>query len=413
MVQQQLDGSFLPVISPSSHGPATVSNIEAWVCNNHSEVSKHLAVSGGILFRGFNVNTAEEFEKLGLAVNPSLATRYPGGAPREKLATHVWTASETPGHMPISSHCELSYIPNLRPQMIMFCCLDAAQVGGETPVANMQAAWKSLPKDLQGRIMSNDIEVVRQYPGSRRRMLDVRRLAAPTTAWHNVLGSKDPRVVEAEANKDGVTLTFWKGGKMPPIASVLQKQVNKGKLSSLEVLLHMPLAAILYLIRLLSKFCAWPLVEMQEACPQPDTSDSEVCVELVSSCKGYRDLPGGRAYGGVDVLFSEYGWAVESVFVLLRTRRLTDMYVAFCIITGTLVFSVLRRLGVIGRAPMDLRIQGRSLGLRDVICLNRAYWDNFTFLKWQAGDVLVLNNDLCSHGRMPFNGKRTVLTAFG
>merc|ERR1719337_15752 len=81
----------------------------------------------------------------------------------------------------------------------------------------------------------------------------------------------------------------------------------------------------------------------------------------------------------------------------------------------TLWLLVLRAIGLIGPSPMDLRDaeNDRSLPLRDVLAINKAYWDNFVFHKWQKGDIVVLNNDLCSHGRVPYTGKRTVLTAFG
>jgi len=406
MRMSKLEGSFIPVISPGSDNSSTaVSSIESWIQANHDKVVHHLASSGALLFRGFDVTSAQDFERVGLAVNPALATRYPGGAPRTKLAPHVWTASETPGHMPISSHCELSYIPNIRPTQILFCGLDVADEGGETPIANMHDVWQSLPKDLQDRIASTEFEVVRQYPGSKRRMLDVRRLAHPTTEWYNVLGSKDPIVVNSEAEKDGVRLTFWKSGEEPPLLSVL-----RDKCQFWGVMSRILLKFVSSLFGLIHMFCPWPLVEMQEKISKVEGEDT--CVELVTSFPGYLEVSGQKAYAGVDVFFSEYGWMVEAVMVFLHTWRFIHAWVALRIVAGTVVFGVFRSLGLIGRAPLDLRMKGRSLSLPDVININRAYWKNFTFLKWQAGDVLVLNNELCSHGRMPYEGKRTVLTAF-
>ena len=90
----------------------------AWLESHRSIVNAKLKDCGAVLIRGFQVKDAADFERVGLAVNPDLSDRYPGGAPRHKLAEHVWTASETPGHMPISSHCELSYIPKIRPGQI-------------------------------------------------------------------------------------------------------------------------------------------------------------------------------------------------------------------------------------------------------------------------------------------------------
>jgi len=222
-----------------------------------------------------------------------------------------------------------------------------------------------------------------------------------------VLGSKDPMVVRSDAEKDGVRLSFWKSGKQTPLESMLE-----GRSAILAGVMHAPMKLISLLISMIDACLPWPLVEMQEKMVSPEI-DEDICVELVTTFSGHREVSGGRAYAGVDVFFSEYGWAVEAVLIALRTRRFIHAYVAFRIVVGTFIFMILRSLGLIGRAPLDLRMQGKSLSLRDVIQIDRAYWNNFTFLKWQAGDVLVLNNELCSHGRMPYEGKRKVLTAFG
>jgi hypothetical protein len=299
----------------------------------------------------------------------------------------------------------------------------------------MHDVWDSLPSDLQERILANDFEVVRQFPECKRRMLDVRRLAAPTTAWADVLGSLDPAVVNSDAKKDGVTLNFWQGGGKPPVfcsskllgtvlcvvllGAVLGKLLTTMLGPMLGTMLAM--AAVMsppVFVLMMKLLTPWPLVEMNEQVVEGHTDYngvdvSKACVELVSTFPGSREVNGRTAYAGVDVFFSEYGWAAEASFVAMRTRRLIHAYIAFRIVIGTIIFTILRCLGLIGRAPLDLRIQGRSLGLLDVIRIEQAYWANFEFLKWQKGDVLVLNNELCSHGRMPFEGKRRVLTAFG
>ncbi len=41
-----------------------------------------------------------------------------------------------------------------------------------------------------------------------------------------------------------------------------------------------------------------------------------------------------------------------------------------------------------------------------------AIWKNMVFFKWRPGDVLIIDNDSVSHGRMPYVGPRTVAVAW-
>ena len=39
----------------------------------------------------------------------------------------------------------------------------------------------------------------------------------------------------------------------------------------------------------------------------------------------------------------------------------------------------------------------------------RAHWDNAVLIRWERGDVLLLDNHVVAHGRMPFRGKRDIV----
>lgn len=367
-------------------GVGNVAELEAWLSSNRNVMRSHLEEHGAVVLRGFGVQTALDFERVGLALNPNLSDRYPGGAPRTKHADHVWTASETPQHMPISSHCELSYLPPIRPKQILFCSTQTADTGGETPIARMDHVKAKLPARLQ---QQRNLEVVRFFPAEKRRCVDVRRLKNAGMPWPTVLGTSDPDVVTADAAKDGASVTFWSSGP-PPLVQWLLRVAP-------------PVGAVL---RALTGLLPLPLSDMAVEGFSPGAG-----VRLSSKLPLHKD----GCYGGIDVFFHEYGWLVEMFFVARRSRALRDIAVLMVIAVVTIALAMLRLIGLVGPSGLDLRDAdtNQPLSLRDIWALDKAYWESFVFHKWEQGDVVVLNNDLCSHGRITYTGKRTVFTAFG
>lgn len=66
------------------------------------------------------------------------------------------------------------------------------------------------------------------------------------------------------------------------------------------------------------------------------------------------------------------------------------------------------------RLPTHARYgDGTEISLSDLQHVQDVLWGTAVIFPWQAGDVLVLDNYLVAHGRMPFEGPRRILVAMG
>lgn len=56
---------------------------------------------------------------------------------------------------------------------------------------------------------------------------------------------------------------------------------------------------------------------------------------------------------------------------------------------------------------------GSPITDEELECVRNVLWEKATIFPWQHGDVLILDNFLVAHGRMPYEGPRKILVAMG
>ncbi|MEU7474499.1 TauD/TfdA family dioxygenase [Lentzea sp. NPDC042327] len=93
-----------------------------------------LAANKALVFRGFQVTTAELDEVMDLLLPNRLAYVH-GNSPRTKVGQNVYTSTEYPPEFDISMHNEMSYAHQW-PERLMFFCDVAPETGGATPVVD-------------------------------------------------------------------------------------------------------------------------------------------------------------------------------------------------------------------------------------------------------------------------------------
>jgi hypothetical protein len=128
-----------------------------WAGSNGSFIESNLLSHGAILFRGFNVASAPEFERFAAAVCPELFGEY-GDLPRERASGKVYGSTPYPSDETILFHNESSHMHRW-PMKIWFFCLKAAeQLGRAFEVGQQErdVAFGQLALRLQLRADETD-----------------------------------------------------------------------------------------------------------------------------------------------------------------------------------------------------------------------------------------------------------------
>jgi amino acid adenylation domain-containing protein len=132
-----------------------------WAASNREFIENNLLKHGAILFRGFNINSVPEFEKVANAIHPNLFGEY-GDLPREGVSGKVYGSTPYPPDKAILFHNESSHLHRW-PLKIWFFCVQPAQQGGETPILDCRKVYQLLDPKLRERFEQKQLMYVRNY----------------------------------------------------------------------------------------------------------------------------------------------------------------------------------------------------------------------------------------------------------
>jgi alpha-ketoglutarate-dependent taurine dioxygenase len=147
-------------------------------------VGVELERAGGLLFRGFDVQGVEEFQRFAASFGHALLGYDFGSTPRSKVTGGVYSSTEYPAHQSIPLHNEQSYSRSW-PLKIWFYCPLPSRTGGETPIADSRLVYQRMPARIRERWAARQLLYVRNYGGG----LDV--------PWPKVFNTSDRGEVEA------------------------------------------------------------------------------------------------------------------------------------------------------------------------------------------------------------------------
>lgn len=175
----------------------TINDVDlvSWLQQNRDYIETELLKHGGILFRGFNIKTASDFEQVAETICP-LFSEY-NDLPREGVTSKVYGATPYPANRPILFHNESSHLHRF-PQKIWFFSLKTADSGGETPIVDCRKIYQRLDPKLRDKLATKQLMYVRNY----RPDLDV--------PWQQFFHTEDKAEVEAFCHQAGMKFE-WKG----------------------------------------------------------------------------------------------------------------------------------------------------------------------------------------------------------
>ena len=186
-------GKTLPLmIHPAIEGVDLVD----WAKRNRSIIETHLLKHGGMLFRGFSIQSAADFEQFSIALSGALLEYTYRSTPRSKERGNIYTSTEYPADQSIPLHNENAYTTSW-PMKIWFFCVTPVQQGGETPIADSRNVFKRIDPKIRERFMQKKVRYVRNYSEG----LDL--------PWQTVFQTTSKSVVEEYCRSAGIEFE-WK-----------------------------------------------------------------------------------------------------------------------------------------------------------------------------------------------------------
>lgn len=180
------------LIEPAIHGVS----LPDWAGNNHHFIRQRLQRHGGILFRGFDLSSVDDFELLLRSLSGELLEYSYRSTPRTQVSGRIYTSTEYPAHQTIPLHNEMSYTRQW-PMILGFFCLEVAPEGGETPIADSRKVFNLIDPAVRDRFADKQVMYVRNYGEA----LDL--------SWQNVFQTEDRDEVEAYCRSAGIDFE-WK-----------------------------------------------------------------------------------------------------------------------------------------------------------------------------------------------------------
>ena len=229
--QQMYNAKPFALVLKCQSSSVDLKETTAWVSEHKSKLLAQAAEHGVILFRGFPLKTATDFDAFVTAFG---LENFPydeslSNAVRVNKTERVFTANEAPPSVTIFLHHEMAQTP-LYPSRLFFFCEHAADTGGATPVCRSDELWDRLAAK-KPEFAKNCVEKGLKYsnvmPASNDAMSGMGR------SWQSTLAANDREGAEKRLKKLGYSWQWLDDGSLRATTPVLPavRKLSNGRTS--------------------------------------------------------------------------------------------------------------------------------------------------------------------------------------
>jgi len=151
------DGRFPLVITPAVDGV----DLAAWCASHTDDLDRHFDRYGAILFRGFDLQDASDFEAVASGIAADLFAEY-GDLPPESASERIYGSTPYPADKMILFHNESSHLSSW-PLRQFFFCVTPAPDRGETPLIDCREICARMDPELLEEFERKGLVYVRNF----------------------------------------------------------------------------------------------------------------------------------------------------------------------------------------------------------------------------------------------------------
>ena len=143
--QLGMDADLFPLVYVCENAEPSLESSCHWVSTHQAKLLEEASKHGAVLFRGFGLKTAEDFDAFVSAFGLPAFTYEDSlsNAVRMNRTPRVFTANEAPPSVQIFFHHEMAQTP-FYPARLFFFCEKPADQGGATPICRSDWVWQRL-----------------------------------------------------------------------------------------------------------------------------------------------------------------------------------------------------------------------------------------------------------------------------